>query len=234
MEMDYYVQQDKMYVKIKWLLISYFDKQLQVLLYTNIDEKRHIDCWSLKTSNVGFIIDVEKTLYNSILTYTGLEKYYKNEYKSIRLNNNNNLSIQLRYIVSTPVKKIENRKLDESGGFWFPIHKLPQNLNQYDRDFILSVRENLKEQVNYLPILPFLLPDKFSFQELQGLFEAIYMMKFDHSNFRKKIEKIEILISLNEKAKNAKRKPPELYKIKKEVYWQRLDFKGIFKLPKRN
>ena len=55
-----------------------------------------------------------------------------------------------------------------------------------------------------------LLPEKFTLHEMQQLYEFAFGLELDKANFRKKIKPIP-LISLNEKQKNVKHRPANLF-----------------------
>jgi len=63
-----------------------------------------------------------------------------------------------------------------------------------------------------------LLPDSFSLPQLQKLYEAILGKELDRRNFRKKIMSMNILVKLQEKDKNNKKRAAYLYKFDRSNY----------------
>jgi hypothetical protein len=71
-----------------------------------------------------------------------------------------------------------------------------------------------------------LLPNKFTLQQLQALYEAIYETSFDKRNFTRKILSLEILQRLDEKEKESSKKGAFYYVFDKKKYKQ-LESEGI-------
>jgi 8-oxo-dGTP diphosphatase len=104
---------------------------------------------------------------------------------------------------------------------WVPICDLPKLA--FDHNEILeSTFEQLSQKLKREPICFDLLPEKFTLNEMQQLYEYVYEASLDKANFRKKIKSIP-LISLSEKQKNVKHRPANLFKF---------DFKGYEELVK--
>jgi hypothetical protein len=71
-----------------------------------------------------------------------------------------------------------------------------------------------------------LLPNKFTLQQLQALYEAVYNTSFDKRNFTKKVLSLNLLNKLTEKEKTTSKKGSFLYTFDKEKYSQ-LEKQGI-------
>ena len=100
---------------------------------------------------------------------------------------------------------------------WFNIQDLADL--PYDHSEILRFAwQRLKRQVKYEPIGFNLLPEKFTLLQLQELYEAILETKLDKPNFRRKIMKMDLLISCNEKQKGVSHRAAILYRFDKQVY----------------
>ena len=78
--------------------------------------------------------------------------------------------------------------------------------------------QRLKQKVKFEPIGFNLLPEKFTLLQLQDLYEAILETNLDKPNFRRKIMKMNLLISCNEKQKGVSHRAANLYRFDKEVY----------------
>ena len=63
-----------------------------------------------------------------------------------------------------------------------------------------------------------LLPAKFTLNQLQKLYEVIPGFKLNNRNFRKKINKLEYIVPLNERQTDVTHKPARLYIFDKEKY----------------
>ena len=88
----------------------------------------------------------------------------------------------------------------------------------FDHNEILHATfDRLKKQLSIEPICFQLLPDKFTLNEFQQLFEYVNGIPFDKANFRKKIKNIP-LIALNEKQQNVKHRPAKLFSFDHTAY----------------
>jgi 8-oxo-dGTP diphosphatase len=100
---------------------------------------------------------------------------------------------------------------------WYPASKLPQLA--FDHDKVLSVALNrIRGKIRYQPIGFELLPEKFTLSQLQHLYEAVLQKELDKRNFRKKILKMNLLISMDEKQQNVPHKAATLFKFDKNKY----------------
>lgn len=107
---------------------------------------------------------------------------------------------------------------------WVPIHEVP-NL-AFDHNLILdSTYELLKQKLSYEPICFDLLPEKFTLNQMQQLFEYVNESEMDKANFRKKIRPIP-LIALGEKQKNVKHRPAKLFSFDSDKYSEISDEDG--------
>ena len=63
-----------------------------------------------------------------------------------------------------------------------------------------------------------LLPEKFTFRQLQGMYETLLDRRFDKRNFRKKILGMELLIELDEWESHVAHRAARLYRFDKRRY----------------
>jgi hypothetical protein len=110
---------------------------------------------------------------------------------------------------------------------WFPVNELPEL--GFDHKEILNHALNyLRFKIQFDPIGFELLPEKFTLSQLQKLYEAIFNVKFDRRNFRKKILQMKFIIPLDEKQKGVKHKPAQVFLFSREVYEKTKRDKLIF------
>lgn len=108
---------------------------------------------------------------------------------------------------------------------WMAIKKIPELLMDH-KEIILKALDQLRIQLNYLPVGINLLGKEFTMQELQKLYEAILNITLERSNFQRKILKLGILIRMDKRMTGAANKAPYLYKFDKAKY-QNLIENGI-------
>lgn len=114
---------------------------------------------------------------------------------------------------------------DAKNAKWFSIHDVPSLA--FDHDKILRMAlYRLKGKIRYQPIGFELLPEKFTLTDLQHLYEVILETSIDKRNFRKKIQKMDLLVELDEKQQGVAHKAATFYKFDKKKYEQ-LSLKGF-------
>jgi hypothetical protein len=91
---------------------------------------------------------------------------------------------------------------------------------------IKLAKERLQQKVSNHPVGFELLPHKFTLQQLQALYEAIFERSFDKRNFTRKILSLGILQRLEEKEKASSKKGAFYYVFDKKKYKQ-LENEGI-------
>ncbi|MEY4522023.1 MAG: hypothetical protein RIT10_1208 [Bacteroidota bacterium] len=99
---------------------------------------------------------------------------------------------------------------------WVSLNEIPALA--FDHSTILSsTYELLKQKLTYEPICFELLPERFTLNELQQLYEYAFNTIMDKANFRKKIKPLH-LTPLNERQKNVKHRPAKLFKFDQSEY----------------
>lgn len=100
---------------------------------------------------------------------------------------------------------------------WVNSNKIPELL--FDHSFIVQkCIKQIQIQLNYLPISKSLLPETFTMQDVQKLYEEILGINLVRSNFQRKFLKLDILIRLEKKMTGASNKAPYLYMFDEEKY----------------
>jgi hypothetical protein len=110
---------------------------------------------------------------------------------------------------------------------WFDVYDLPELM--FDHADILSAGlDFLKYKVRHEPIGFNLLPEKFTLLELQEIYEAILNKTLDKPNFRRKIQKMNLLINCEEKQKKVAHRAATLYRFDVNVYEKLREFGFTF------
>lgn len=103
------------------------------------------------------------------------------------------------------------------GTSWFSVNEIPELI--YDHAEIIEYGlAHLRQQVCRQPIGFNLLPEKFTLLELQEVYEAILNIKLDKPNFRRKILKMGLLKTCNEKQTGVAHRAAALYSFDAEAY----------------
>lgn len=97
---------------------------------------------------------------------------------------------------------------------WYDINKLPK-LIQDHASIVAKALQTLRDQIDRKLPLFALLGEKFTMQELQGLYEVILDEKLHRGTFQRKMLSMDILERHEKKYSGAANKAPYLYSFKK-------------------
>lgn len=100
---------------------------------------------------------------------------------------------------------------------WKSLNEMPALIMDHD-EIVQKALEQLRVQLNYLPVGLSLLPEKFTMQDLQKLYEAILQKPQERSNFHRKILKLGFLNRHEKQMTGAANKAPFLYSFDKKKY----------------
>lgn len=104
------------------------------------------------------------------------------------------------------------------GARWYDLEDAKELAFDH-HEIIKKALEVLQQELFYNPRICFeLLPEKFSFREVQNIYEAIFGVEFDNRNFRKKIGKANYIIPTGDKQIGVAHKPAILYRFDKKLY----------------
>ena len=106
---------------------------------------------------------------------------------------------------------------DARNAKWYPLNQVPELA--FDHAQILrKAIIRLRERIYFKPIGFELLPEKFTLKQLQNLYEAILDVRFDRSNFAKKMLHLNILKQLDETVWPTPKREAYLYSFNAESY----------------
>lgn len=95
---------------------------------------------------------------------------------------------------------------------WYPIGELPPMImdhNQIVANALATLRLTIDQKLNAFNLLP----ETFTMQEIQDLYEAIFEKRFAQNNFPKRILRLNVLDRLEKKYTGAANKAPYLYRF---------------------
>ena len=121
--------------------------------------------------------------------------------------------ITVAYFALTPIKKI---KPDKSGNIqnptMFPIKKLPKLAFDH-KEIIEYALKRLQAKLEYTNVVYSLLPNYFTFNELQKAYEIILGRKLDKRNFRKKFLLLGLIKPTKKIHKGTRQRPAQMYRF---------------------
>jgi 8-oxo-dGTP diphosphatase len=229
-------------LSVDCVVFGFEDGELKVLLL----KWKQLGYWALPGGHIFKNEDIDNASQRVLNDRTGLENVFLNQFRTFgevnRLDGIEAESLEELTFIKPEIKSwfqqrfvtigylalldIKEAKLtkddlsDEIG--WISIHKLPELV--FDHQHIVQAAlDELKLQLNYLPIGINLLPKKFTMGDLQKLYENVLGKTLDRANFQKKILKLDILERLEKKNTGKAHKAPYLYRFAIKKYLDRLN-----------
>lgn len=211
-------------------------KSLNVLLI-----KRYLETDTTKEILVddyvltGYHVYEDETLDESatrvLKELTGLTNQYKKQFRAFgnpdRLSNEKDLiwiknqefnlrtiTIAYYFLLKTEDVDVKNNTYKAK---WFPVRALPE-LGFDHQQIIEEAHKDLKVKCLAEPVIFELLPNKFTINEVQDLYQSILGIDIDNRNFRRKLINKKYIIALDEKQVGVSKKPAQLYMFSKDVY----------------
>jgi hypothetical protein len=100
---------------------------------------------------------------------------------------------------------------------WYSCTSVPALIFDHNRIIEIGM-DVLRKELLTEPLCFELLPEKFTLNQLQRLYEAILSCSLDNRNFRKKIQRLPYILPLNERQNGVSHKPAQLHVFDNEKY----------------
>lgn len=221
-----YKQYDRFLVAVDCIIFGFDGTGLKALLIKRGFEPE-LGKWSLMGGFAQEKESIDEAAARILLNLTGLDKIYMEQLHCF-----GDLSrdpggrvLSIAYFALIKINDSDADKLASHQAKWVDLKKLPPLIFDH-KQMIRLAKERLQQKVANHPIGFELLPTKFTLQQLQALYEAIYETSFDKRNFTRKILSLEILQRLDEKEKESSKKGAYYYVFDKKKYKQ-LEHEGI-------
>ncbi|MCL5244535.1 NUDIX hydrolase [Cellulophaga sp. 20_2_10] len=209
-------------------------KSLNVLVikrFLEAEGKVLVDDYVLTGYHVYKQETLDQTATRVLKELTGLTGQYKKQFKAFgnpdRLTNEKDLiwikneefnlrtiTIAYYFLLKTEDVDLYKNKYEAK---WFPVDNLPE-LGFDHKKIIEEAYEDLKIKCLSEPIIFKLLPDKFTINEAQDLYQSILGIEIDNRNFRRKLINKKYIIALDEKQVGVSKKPAQLYMFSLDLY----------------
>lgn len=213
-----YSSADRLLVAVDCIIFGFTGKELKALLV-----KRQIDPekgkWSLMGGFVSEQESVNEAATRVLRKLTGLSDIYMEQlfcFGEVERDPGGRV-ISVAFYSLIRIDDYDELLMAEHNSQWFPVNKLPPLVFDH-KQMIKMAKQRLKEKAAAHPIGFALLANKFTLQQLQSLYEAIYEKNFDKRNFIRKIRSLGILRKLEEKEKESSRKGAFYYVFDKDKY----------------
>lgn len=182
--------------------------------------------WGLIGHWVKLDEDLETAAYRVVTQATGVSNFHLDQLATFGKVNRYPLRRIITVVYYSLVRLEETNIIQGENTHevaWFDVKALPELIFDHD-EIVKASLEHLKYKVRHEPIGFSLLPEKFTLLQLQEIYEAILNIKLDKPNFRRKIQKMNLLINCKEKQKDVAHRAATLYRFDINVYEKLKDF----------
>jgi len=108
---------------------------------------------------------------------------------------------------------------DASEAAWWPVNDLHRLDLAFDHDEILGVAlKRLRSKVRWQPIGIDLLPETFTLNDLQRVYEVVLGQELDNRNFRKRVMSYDVLTSARSQQVGVSHRPAQLWRFDRTAY----------------
>ncbi len=213
----------KVAVSVDCVILGYDGEKLKVLL---------IECktspYEGMLSLLGELVNENETLNEAALRvleyWTGQESLYLEEVKTFSKIERHPLErvITVAYYSLVEISKFKMIDSHHMNLKWVDVNKVKDLA--FDHNEVLDeCLGKLRTRLKIRPIGFNLLPEKFSLNQLQNLYEVILGTELDKRNFRRKILGLGILVDLKENQKEVAHRPAKLYSFNHEKYQSKIE-----------
>ncbi|MFA5797858.1 MAG: NUDIX domain-containing protein [Candidatus Woesearchaeota archaeon] len=206
---------EKPSVTVDIILFTIINDSLRVLLIKRKSWPFQ-DSWAIPGGFVGMDETLEHAAKRELSEETGLAEVYLEQLYSF---GDPGRDPRTRVITVTYFALVSSNDLkpfaasDAAEIEWFDIKKLPELA--FDHKNILEYAvERIRNKIEYSNIAFQLLPKKFTFTQLQQVYEIILGKRLDKRNFRKKVKEVGLLESIKEMKMDGAHRPAQLYTFK--------------------
>ena len=206
-------------IAIDCVIVGYDSQlnELKVLLTERVNEPQK-GKWALPGGFVKKTESFEEPAASILLRETGMTNVYLRQLKAYSLTDASRDN-RIASVAYYSLIKFENMTEASRQQYsrWFPWKGIPTLPFDHGKKVAFAF-EKIKELVRLEPVVYHLLPTKFPLNQLQRFYEALYNIKIDNRNFRKKILKLPYIERLDEVEKNVSHRPGYLYHFYEKKY----------------
>ena len=208
----------KVAISVDCVILGYDEESLKVLL---------IECntppFVGKYSLLGELVQIDETLdeaaHRILGIWTGQESLYLEEVKSFSSIGRHPMGrvITVAFYSLVEIEKFELSLLNRSKLKWIDVNEVDDLA--FDHNLILDeCLSKLRRRLRERPIGFNLLPEKFTLNQLQNLYEVVLGIELDKRNFRRKILSLDVLVDLNETQQDVSHRPAKLFSFDHHKY----------------
>jgi ADP-ribose pyrophosphatase YjhB (NUDIX family) len=221
-----YKNHSRILIAVDCIIFGFDGNQIKALLIKRGFEPEK-DKWSLMGGFVNKDESVDDAATRVLSQLTGLNSIYMEQLHCFGNINRDpgGRVVSIAYFALIKIDDYDSELMKVHNARWYSLNKIPSLVFDHKKMIALA-KERLRQKATNHPIGFELLPHKFTLQQLQGLYEAVYETSLDKRNFTKKILSLSILQKLNEKEKISSRKGAFYYVFDKKKY-ELLEHEGV-------
>ena len=222
-----YSGQSRMLIAVDCIIFGFDGEAYKLLLIQRgfAPEKQK---WSLMGGFVQPQESVDEAANRILERLTGLKNVYLEQLHTFGAQNRDPVerTIAVAYFSLIDIQKYEKQISHEYNAEWFSLNEMPDLI--FDHKQMVDMAKNrLRYKAALHPILFELLPEKFTFPQLQALYEGLYDTAFDKRNFTRKFLSTGLFIKQKDKEKESSKKGAFFYKLDQDKYNN--DFQAFLK-----
>jgi 8-oxo-dGTP diphosphatase len=226
MSIEQYKKYDAVLLAVDCIVFGFDGINLKALLIKRMFEPQKNN-WSLMGGFVRRDESVDEAAKRVLQQLTGLKDIYMEQLSCFGdvTRDPGGRVISIAYFALIKINGNSQELMEEHNANWFDLKNMPELI--FDHSNMVEIaKKRLREKISNHPIGFELLSKKFTLQQLQNLYEAIYENSFDRRNFARKILGLQILQKLNEKEK-ASSKKGAFYYVFDKVKYKKLEKEGV-------
>jgi len=226
MDIGKYKSHDRLLLAVDCIIFGFDGQQLKALLIKRGFEPEK-GKWSLMGGFVGINESTDEAAIRVLNQLTGMHDIFMEQLYCFSDVNRDTAGrvVSVAYYALINIEEYSKQLRSDHEARWFPLSKIPSLI--FDHKAMLQLaKERLCQKVSNHPVGFELLPEKFTLQQLQTLYEAIYGTVLDKRNFTRKILSLGFLKKLTEKEKESSRRGAFYYVFDKKKYSE-LEHEGI-------
>ena len=201
-----YREFDRLLLAVDCIIFGFDGQHLKTLcVQRNFEPEK--GKWSLMGGFVGEEEDVDAAAGRVLKELTGLQNIYMEQLHSFgnAKRDPGGRVVAIAYSALINIADYPRDLMKKHNVKWFPMKAIPKLIFDH-REMVRLAHKRLQEKAVAHPLGFELLPGKFTLNQLQTLYEAIFEKEFDKGNFAKKIMSLQILRRLDEKEMTSSRK----------------------------
>lgn len=218
--MTIYNNYPKFHIAVDCVIFTYDEDQLKVLLYPRNIEPHKGD-WSLMGGFVDEAESFEDAARRVLMQTVGLSDIFLEQVQGFSKPDRepDDRVISMAFYALIPSDRHNSQLIENHHGRWWPLNNLPTVVFDHN-DMITCALSRLQHKASCELIGQDLLPKRFTFTQLNNLYNAIFQRNFDQSNFRKKVSGLKTLIQTADKDNSNSKRGAYLYMFpQKQIPW---------------